>query len=70
MWLDADDILLAEDRQKILELKQSLDPSVDAVLMIYHTLFDENHNVISSVRRFRLVKRGKPFRWYGYVTRI
>jgi glycosyltransferase involved in cell wall biosynthesis len=67
LWLDADDILLPEDRQKILKLKQSLDLSVDAISMIYHTLFDEDDNVLTSVRRLRLVKRSKQFRWYGYV---
>lgn len=67
LWLDADDVLLPEDRQKVLELKQSLDVSVDAVSMFYHTLLDEDDNVVTSVRRFRLVKRSKQFRWHGYV---
>lgn len=67
LWLDADDVLLSEDRQKLFELKQSIDPSIDAVSMIYHTLFDENNNVITSVRRLRLVKRDKHFQWYGFV---
>ncbi|MGE7765487.1 tetratricopeptide repeat-containing glycosyltransferase family 2 protein [Peribacillus sp. NPDC096540] len=67
LWLDADDILLPEDRQKLLELKQTLDPTIDAVSMIYHTLFDEYNNVLSSIRRLRLVKQNKHFRWYGYV---
>ncbi|WP_404332374.1 glycosyltransferase [Mesobacillus maritimus] len=67
LWLDADDILLPEDHQKLMKLKQSLDFSIDSVSMIYHTLFDKFNNVIASVRRLRLVKRSKYFRWHGYV---
>jgi glycosyltransferase involved in cell wall biosynthesis len=34
LWLDADDVLLPEDRTKLLELKNTLSPTVDAVSMI------------------------------------
>ncbi|PEF60403.1 glycosyltransferase family 2 protein, partial [Bacillus cereus] len=67
LWLDADDILLPEDRQKLLLLKQSLHPQVDAVSMIYHVLFDENNNPITSTRRYRLIKRCKNVKWHGIV---
>ncbi|PEN83939.1 glycosyl transferase [Bacillus cereus] len=67
LWLDADDVLLPENRQKLLALKQSVNPEVDAVSMVYHVLFDDNHNVITSTRRYRLVKRGKNFKWHGIV---
>jgi glycosyltransferase involved in cell wall biosynthesis len=67
LWLDADDVLLEPDRQKLLQLKQTLDPSVDAVSMDYHLSFDSEGNVTSSLRRNRLVKRSKGFQWYGAV---
>ncbi|WP_242832469.1 glycosyltransferase [Desulfosporosinus orientis] len=67
MWLDADDLLLPEDRQKMLQLKQSLDPSVDAVSMEYHCDFDEHDNTTLNVRRIRIVKRVKNAKWHGAV---
>lgn len=67
LWLDADDILKEEDLEKLLELKQNLDPGVDSVTMKYHLAFDEHGNVISSLRRNRLVKRSNDFRWIGAV---
>lgn len=66
LWLDADDVLLAEDRSKLLALKESLDPAIDAVSMPYHTAFDAAGNPITTARRFRLVRRGR-FRWNGVV---
>lgn len=60
-------MLLPEDRQKLLQLKQSLDPSVDAVSMEYHCDFDDHSNVTLNVRRTRIVKRIKNFQWHGVV---
>jgi glycosyltransferase involved in cell wall biosynthesis len=67
MWLDADDVLLSEDCQKLLQLKQFLDPLVDAVSMGYHCDFDDHGNVSLEVRRTRIVKRLKNFQWHGAV---
>ncbi|MCZ8516401.1 glycosyltransferase family 2 protein [Paenibacillus filicis] len=67
LWLDADDVLLPENRQKLLQLKQSLDPSVDAISMEYHCAFDDHGNVTLNVRRIRLVKRLKNYQWQGAV---
>lgn len=67
LWLDADDILLAEERTKLLELKNTLAPTIDAVSMIYHTAFDSENNVTQSNRRLRLVRRSKNFTWSGVV---
>lgn len=66
LWLDADDILLPADRAKLLNLKATLDPAVDAVSMLYHTAFDASGNPITTARRLRLVRRGR-FRWNGVV---
>ncbi|WPC42492.1 glycosyltransferase family 2 protein [Clostridium sp. JS66] len=67
LWLDADDVLLAEDQKKLMILKNSLDTSIDSVTMIYNYAFDEFGNVILSLRRNRLVKRKLQFKWYGPV---
>ena len=67
MWLDADDVLLPQERDKLLQLKNTLDPEVDAVSMLYHTAFDAAGNVIASNRRMRIVRRSKNFTWVGAV---
>lgn len=62
-WLDADDVLLEEDREKFKHLKAALEPSVDIVMMKYNYAFDEYGNVTLSHFRERLSKRTKKFRW-------
>ncbi|SFB92460.1 Glycosyl transferase family 2 [Bacillus sp. OV322] len=66
-WLDADDVLMDDDRKKFLLLKETLDPSTDSVTMHYNLSIDEKGNVIASLRRNRLVKRINNFQWYGAV---
>ena len=67
LWLDADDVLLEEDQGKFKALKKSLASDIDAVSMNYHLSFDNEGNVSSLLRRYRLVKRDKQFRWIGAV---
>ena len=67
LWLDADDMLKEEDLKKLIDLKTTLDPSVDSVTMIYHYAFDEFGNVISKFRRNRLVKSENQFQWIGAI---
>ncbi|PQQ47700.1 tetratricopeptide repeat-containing glycosyltransferase family 2 protein [Bacillus thuringiensis] len=67
LWLDADDILLPEDYQKLLRLKQELHEEYDVVSMIYHAGFDQYNNVLTSILRNRIVKREKNFKWCGVV---
>lgn len=67
LWLDADDILLSEDSQKLSHLKQFMLPEMDAVSMQYHCDFDDQGNVTLNVRRFRLVKRSRNYQWEGAV---
>ncbi|MED5020753.1 glycosyltransferase family 2 protein [Paenibacillus chibensis] len=67
LWLDADDILMEDDLAKLLVLKSTLDTEVDSVTMKYHLAFDAQGNVVSSLRRNRLVKRSNQFRWKGAV---
>lgn len=67
LWLDADDVLAASDRNKLLILKKNLDPLIDVVNMPYLLAFDSFGAVTFSLRRNRLVKRSKNFRWIGAV---
>ena len=38
MWLDADDVILPEDQEKIRHLKQNTQPDTDVVMMLYLSL--------------------------------
>lgn len=66
-YMDADDVLLEKDRKKFKHLKQTLDPSVDAVSMYYNAGTDEYGNVTLTFRRNRLLKRSRNFKWKGDV---
>ena len=67
LWLDADDIILEEDRVKLKQLKENLDPTVDIVMMKYNTGFDANGNTTFSYFRERLSKRINNYLWYEPV---
>ncbi len=67
LWLDADDVLLEEDRKAFLALKKTLDPAVSVVMAPYHAGFDENGHVTFSYYRERLIKNRAGMRWTGAV---
>ena len=62
-WMDADDMLLDEDKLKLMQLKRTLEPDVDVVMMKYNYAFDGDGNVTLSFYRERLLKRNKFFKW-------
>lgn len=70
MWLDADDVLLEEDRQALRRLKQELSPEIDVVMMKYHTAFDEEGKPTFSYYRERLVKTALHLTWQGAVHEV
>lgn len=63
MWLDADDVLLEKDREALRQLKMTLSPDYDAVMMNYVLDRDALGNAVNFTRRNRLLKREKNFRW-------
>lgn len=65
LYLDADDVLLEEDKKKLKDLKETLDPAVDSVSMYYNAGIDEYGNVTLTYRRNRLLKRSRGFKWRG-----
>lgn len=67
LWLDADDVLEKEGRQKLLELKETLSPEVDIVMLPYHTAFDEAGRPTFCYYRERLIRRKIGARWEGVV---
>lgn len=67
LWLDADDVILAEDLEMLINLKKNLDSTADAVMMRYNTAFDEAGNPVFSFYRERLIKNGKGLTWQGRV---
>lgn len=67
LWLDADDVITSEHQQKLLQLKYSLYPNVDAVSMDYDIALDADGSVEAREKRYRLVKRQCHFQWYGAV---
>lgn len=67
MWLDADDIIEQEDRERLLHLKHEMAPDTDVVMMLYHTAFDGQGKPVFSYYRERLLRREKNFCWQGAV---
>lgn len=63
MWLDADDVVLHDDVLKMQQLKATMDPIVDIVMMKYDSAFDQHGNAILSYFRSRLLKRSRNFVW-------
>lgn len=63
LWLDADDILLPEDLEKLKQLKDEFPPGVDAVMMKYNTGFDDNGKAVFSCFRERLSRGSGGFKW-------
>jgi glycosyltransferase involved in cell wall biosynthesis len=67
LWLDADDVLLDEDQKKLADLKRSLDPSFDVVMMKYQMKPHHPQAPTSVFMRERLLKRAKGFTWHDPV---
>ena len=67
MWLDADDILLPEDRAGLLALKQNMPADVDVVMMKYVTAFDQQGNPSFAFFRERILRNCPLALWKGAV---
>lgn len=70
MWLDADDIILDEDIEKLKQLKSTIDTNMDMVLMKYHTGFDEQGSPTFSYYRERWIKNHKGYVWEGFLHEV
>ena len=67
LWLDADDVIEPEDRKKFLELKATLPPDTDVVMLPYHAGRDEAGRPTLTYERERLIRRAAGLRWRGAV---
>lgn len=67
MWLDADDVLDEKNLEKLKELKETLNPETDVVMMKYATGFDRSGRTTFSYYRERILKTSGNFRWNGKV---
>lgn len=67
MWLDADDLLLPPDRDKLNQLKRTLNQDQEVVMMDYHLALDAAGEPLILTRRHRLVRRNKNFKWKGII---
>lgn len=70
MWLDADDVLLPVDAEKISDLKQTLADDINIVYMPYEIAFDENGNSTFSYYRERIVRRSADPKWIEPVHEV
>ncbi|MCM3747243.1 glycosyltransferase [Paenibacillus pasadenensis] len=67
MWLDADDYLKPKDIAIIQQLKRTIDPSICRVTMPYVLSRNAQGEVLTSLRRNRIVRRDCGFEWIGAV---
>lgn len=70
MWMDADDILEEAERDKFLQLKQSLSPDIDIVMMKYNTAFDEAGLPSFFYFRERWIRNCSKYRWVGVLHEV
>lgn len=70
MWVDADDVMKEKDIEKLMELKEKLQLSVDVVMMKYNVNFDAEDNPIFSFYRERLTKRANNYKWKEPVHEV
>ena len=70
MWLDADDVLLPNDKTKFTKLKKNIDPTIDTIMMKYNVGFDANDNVTLSYYRERMFKRETNPTWVDPIHEV
>lgn len=66
-WLDADDVLLEEDRQRFTVLREHLDAQATGYTMVYDYARDAAGASLLRFRLPRIVRRSAGFRWVGRV---
>lgn len=67
LWLDADDILLPTDQNKLLLLKANLNDAIDCYFLKYDMYIAEESQDTFFFYRERIVKNNKKFYWQGVV---
>jgi len=67
LWLDADDVLLAEDARKLKKLKETMETNIDIVMLEYNVGYDENGKTSMSFFRERIFRRTGEFKWHDPI---
>ena len=70
LWLDADDVILETDKNKLLDLKRNLKKTTDIIMLKYNTGFDENGNVNFSYYRERILRRANNYKWISPIHEV
>lgn len=71
MWLDADDIILAQDRIKFQQLKEKLDGKIPMVVCKYNMSTMQNIQEITlSYYRERIFLREMHYQWVGAIHEV
>ncbi len=72
MWLDADDVILQEDIEKVLNLKKELSQNKDIdMIMLKYNMFDEKSNSSTlSYYRERIFKRENNYKWISPIHEV
>lgn len=67
MWLDADEYINEENREKLLFLKNSIGEEIDVITLQTYMCLDENDNPRVIGRRNRIVRKDKKYKWIGFL---
>ncbi|MDO5145381.1 MAG: glycosyltransferase [Eubacteriales bacterium] len=67
LWMDADDVLPRDSKEKLIEWKQSPSSNATLVMMPYQVAFDESGTCTFSYWRERLIRRSSGLRFQGRV---
>lgn len=72
MWLDADDVILKEDIEKITNLKYTLhtNQNIDMVMLKYNMLDKDSDKITLSYYRERIFKREKNYKWISPIHEV
>lgn len=71
MWLDADDILKEDDRNKLKLLKENLENiKEDHISMYYNYSFNSDGKPSLTFKRNRIVKKDSNFNWVGCIHEV
>lgn len=72
MWLDADDIILEQDIEKIIKLKHTLklNPNIDMIMFKYNMLDKTSNKITLSYYRERIFKREKNYKWISPIHEV
>ncbi len=67
MWLDADDVITADNLSRLIKLKHTLEPSTDVVMLLYAGAFHRDGSPAFVYYRERLIRSHCGLLWCGRV---